>query len=143
MRAGADALFADAAKHWSTLRDKDIQMAKSSILGGERAALQPSGRGADLLGPSDSSDSGSDSIGELGAEQLASDTDRSGTGDRSSADLRDTADGADIRPDHIARASTGGADEIVDELDDLAVSDDDSDGDPDEDGMDGVEGDRA
>lgn len=108
-------------------------MATSSILGGERAALQPSGRGADLLGPSDSSDTGSDSIGELGPDQLGSDTDRYGTGERASADLRDVADGEDIRPDHIARASTGGAGDIDAELDELAASEDDSD-DSDEDG---------
>ncbi len=100
-------------------------MATSSILGGERAALQPSGRGTDLLGPSDSSDSGSDSIGEFGADQLSSDTDRNGTGDRPSADQRDSANGEDIRPDRIARASAGGPDAIDGELDALAVSDDD------------------
>ena len=113
-------------------------MASSSILGGERAALQPSGRGADVLGPSDSSNTGSDSIGELGAEQLASDTDRYGTGERPSADLRDIASGQDILPDHIARASTGGADDIAAELDELATSEDDIDADEE-----GVEGDRA
>lgn len=112
-------------------------MASSSILGGERAALQPSGRGADLLGPSDSSDTGSDSIGELSAEQLASDTDRYGTGERPSADPRDVANGADILPDHIARASTGGEDDMDHELDELAVSDDDTDTESDEDGGDG------
>ncbi|MDB5946044.1 MAG: hypothetical protein JWQ33_1070, partial [Ramlibacter sp.] len=80
-------------------------MATSSILGGERAPLHPSGRGNDLLGPSDSSDTGSDSIGELGADQLSSDTDRYGTGDRPSADQREVANGQDILPDHIARAS--------------------------------------
>ena len=100
-------------------------MATSSILGGERAALQPSGRSTDLLGPSDSSDSGSDSIGEFGADQLSSDTDRNGTGDRPSADQRDVANGQDILPDHISRASAGEPDAIDAELDALAVSDDD------------------
>lgn len=101
-------------------------MARSSILGGERAAVQSSGRGADLLGPSDSSDSGSDSIGEFSPEQLASDTDRQGTGERPSADLHDVADGADIMPDHLARASAGGTDDTNLELDELAASEDDS-----------------
>ena len=35
-------------------------MAQSSILGADIAPMQPSGRSADMLGPSDSSDSGSD-----------------------------------------------------------------------------------
>ncbi|MDB5940560.1 MAG: hypothetical protein JWQ13_126 [Ramlibacter sp.] len=100
-------------------------MATSSILGGDRAALQPSGRGADLLGPSDSSDTGSDAIGELGPDQLASDTDRFGTGERASADLRDSGSGLDILPDHVDRASRGGAADTDDELDELAASDDD------------------
>jgi hypothetical protein len=103
-------------------------MATSSILGGERAPVLPSGRGADLLGPSDSSDTGSDSIGELGPDQLGSDTDRYGTGERPSADLRESGNGEDILPDHVARASVGGADDIdLDDLDDLAVSEDDDD----------------
>jgi hypothetical protein len=103
-------------------------MATSSILGGERAAIQPSGRGSDLLGPSDSSDSGSDSIGELGPDQLASDTDRFGTGERASADLAESGSGRDILPDHLARASSGGADDkALDDLDELAVSEDDDD----------------
>ena len=38
-------------------------MATSSILGGERAAAEPKGTDADALGPSDSSDSGSDAAG--------------------------------------------------------------------------------
>lgn len=102
-------------------------MAKSSILGGERAPVYPSGRGADLLGPSDSSDSGSDSIGELGPDQLASDSDRYGTGERSSADPMDGGTGADILPNHIDRASVGGDSGATDarELDQLAVDEDD------------------
>jgi hypothetical protein len=82
-------------------------MAYSSILGGERAPLQPSGKGADLLGPSDSSDSGSDSIGELGSADLDSDSDRSGTGDRASVEPQTGAAGADILPDHVVRLGQG------------------------------------
>ena len=102
-------------------------MARSSLLGGERAAVYPSGRSADLLGPSDSSDSGSDSIGELGPDQLASDSDRSGTGERGSADPMDSSAGADILPDRIDRASVGGdsGDADARELDQLAVDEDD------------------
>jgi hypothetical protein len=86
---------------------KDSTMAKSSLLGGERAAVHPSGKGSDLLGPSDSSDSGSDAQGELGPDQLSSDSDRSGTGERASADLGDSGNGADILPDRVDRM--GGA----------------------------------
>ena len=101
-------------------------MAKSSILGGERAAVQPSGRGADLLGPSDSSDSGSDSMGELGPDQIDSDTDRFGTGERASVDLSESGSSVDILPDHVDRASRGGATDTGLEVEQLAVDEDDS-----------------
>ena len=105
-------------------------MAHSSILGGERAAVYPSGRGSDLLGPSDSSDSGSDAMGELGPDQIDSDTDRNGTGERASADLRDSGSGVDILPDHVDRASRGGAGGDLD-VDGIA---DDEDDEPEDDG---------
>lgn len=112
-------------------------MATSSILGGERAAVHSSGRGSDLLGPSDSSDSGSDSIGELGPDQIDSDTDRFGTGERPSADLRDSGSGLDILPDHVDRASLGGATDTDLEVDQLAASEDE------EGEEEGNEGDRS
>jgi hypothetical protein len=98
-------------------------MAHSSILGGERAAVQPSGRSADRLGPSDSSDSGSDTLGELGPDQINSDTDRFGTGERASADLRESGSGRDILPDHVDRASRGGAEGAL-EVEEIADDDD-------------------
>ena len=55
-------------------------MAYSSILGADRAPEQPSGRNAQLLGPSDNSDSGSDTIGTY--EQDNESTDAFGTGER-------------------------------------------------------------
>jgi hypothetical protein len=90
-------------------------MAQSSILGGERAARQADGKDVDLLGPSDSSDSGSDmqgaspmptapdNPGEWGAviADPASDTDAAGTGERASSDGSAAVDGADILPDRI------------------------------------------
>ena len=90
-------------------------MATSSILGGDAAARQADGKDVDLLGPSDSSDSGSDvqgaspmptapdNPGELGAvvPDLDSDSDAGGTGERASADASDASDGADILPDRI------------------------------------------
>lgn len=83
-------------------------MSSSSFLGGERAALHSSGKTAGLLGPSDSSDSGSDSLGELGAEQLDSDSDRAGTGERASVDEREGGGGGDILPDHVVRLDEDG-----------------------------------
>jgi len=56
-------------------------MAYSSILGADTAPIQPSGRDADLLGPSDSSDSGSDA---MGTDEIHADSDASGTGERGS-----------------------------------------------------------
>jgi len=44
-------------------------MAYSSIMGADPAPTNPSGRGADLLGPSDNSDSGSDTIGTSEAHE--------------------------------------------------------------------------
>lgn len=90
-------------------------MSHSSILGGDPAATTSSGKDAGSLGPSDSSDSGSDIQGERpmptlpdlpdeqGAIPLdpASDTDALGTGERGAAYGRDVADGADILPDRI------------------------------------------
>lgn len=79
------------------------------------------GRNTGALGPSDSSDSGSDMAGakrhdfdrdteldehalETGDAELASDTDRTGTGERSSADGDSTLiDDADIEPDRIEK----------------------------------------
>jgi hypothetical protein len=61
------------------------------------------GHGTRALGPSDSSDSGSDVAGpNMGDAALDSDSDRFGTGERASADTEDIApEGADIDADHI------------------------------------------
>ena len=63
------------------------------------------GHGTGALGPSDSSDSGSDVQGaaqELGDAGLDSDSDRNGTGERASASPDgEVKDGADIAPDRI------------------------------------------
>ncbi len=90
-------------------------MANSSILGGTLPPQQHSGTGIDRLGPSDSSDSGSDVQGELpmatspdnpgewGAvpAHQRSDSDAMGTGERGAAAGSETVDGADILPDRI------------------------------------------
>src|SRR5881628_1889919 len=91
-------------------------MATNSILnGGQAAPRRARGRDVDALGPSDSSDSGSDvqgerpmptqpdNPGELGAlpVESGSDTDASGTGERGSATGVEPRDAADISPDRI------------------------------------------
>jgi len=102
-------------------------MTNSSILGGARAVRRSKGKDVDALGPSDSSDSGSDVQGEgamttaadqpdeLGAMPVerGTDSDARGTGERGSATGRDVPAGADITPDRIV--STG-ADADADDL---------------------------
>ncbi|MEO6364015.1 MAG: hypothetical protein ABIO71_12345 [Caldimonas sp.] len=125
-------------------------MAQSSITGGERAPKQAEGRSSDRLGPSDTSDSGSDiqgatrlkttaEEGEMGGAtpvRLDSDSDSMGTGERAEAVPEGARDGADIAPDRIARSkdaldsavSISGDDDLIDEL---AVDDSGSDEDDD------------
>ncbi len=109
-------------------------MARSSILGTDHAPSNASGRDADLLGPSDTSDSGSDIQGELhletdddfeslsasisgsGNTDPLSDTDSSGTGERGSAVPEHIHEGADIAPDRVilpAREALGSSPEMV------------------------------
>ena len=80
-------------------------MAYSSILGADPAPAQPSGRSSDLLGPSDSSDTGSDA---LGTQEIHADSDGSGTGERGAVYGGDAAEGADISPDRIVRMGAEG-----------------------------------
>src|SRR4051794_41568196 len=77
-------------------------MAYSSILGADRAPTQPSGRGSDLLGPSDNSDSGSDA---LGTQEIHADSDGTGTGERGAVFGPDAVEGGDIAPDRVIRMS--------------------------------------
>ncbi len=72
---------------------------------GQRDRILGRGHGTRALGPSDSSDSGSDIQGaasEIGDAGLDSDSDRNGTGERSGA-TPDTEgpDAADISTDHV------------------------------------------
>jgi len=124
------------------------------VLGGERAPQLGKGRSAGSLGPSDTSDSGSDiqgatrlqtdaEEGELGGAtpiDIDSDSDSMGTGERGSAVPGGGRDGADIGPDRIARSkdaldsavSIGGDDDSIESLADDDRSeeeDEDSDGD--------------
>jgi hypothetical protein len=125
-------------------------MSQSSILGGDRAPQQARGRDAETLGPSDTSDSGSDiqgatrlktdaEEGEMGGAtpvDVDSDSDAMGTGDRAEAVPEGARDGADIAPDRIARskdaldsaASITGNDDTIESLaDDEAAGDEDED----------------
>jgi hypothetical protein len=80
-------------------------MAYSSILGADKAPLHPSGRDSESLGPSDNTDSGSDTIGTF---ERHADSDAAGTGERGSVVARDDGrEGADILPDRIARMPDG------------------------------------
>jgi hypothetical protein len=81
-------------------------MAYSSIMGADSAPTQPSGRDSELLGPSDNSDSGSDTIGTMEAH---ADSDARGTGESGSAVPSDMnqREGADILPDHVVRLGEG------------------------------------
>jgi hypothetical protein len=76
-------------------------MATSSILGGDPAPTWPRGSDVASLGPSDSTDSGSDARGGFDFDELNSDTDAEGTGERSSVDPLNVRSDADILPDHI------------------------------------------
>lgn len=93
-------------------------MAESSILGGDAPAIVPPGHDIDSLGPSDSSDSGSDVQGErvdAGADPASegavpayrhSDSDAAGTGERGAATGAD-GDSPDIRPDRLTNVAGG------------------------------------
>ncbi len=104
-------------------------MATSSILGGNAAPQRPRGTGSDLLGPSDSSDSGSDVQGERALAtdaddggtgaipvELDSDTDARGTGERGAAVGTEPRDGDDILPDRVVRTA-----DALDDADRLEV----------------------
>jgi hypothetical protein len=79
-------------------------MAYSSILGADSAPAQPSGRDAERLGPSDNSDSGSDTIGTHEAHE---DSDSKGTGSRGAVAGADAREGADILPDRVVNLADG------------------------------------
>lgn len=77
-------------------------MAHSTLLGADIAPTLPSGRDAELLGPSDNSDSGSDAAGTAEAR---SDSDSRGTGERGAVAGSDGREGGDILPDRVVNLS--------------------------------------
>jgi hypothetical protein len=118
-------------------------MAQSSILGGSAAPARPRGTGTDLLGPSDSSDSGSDVQGERALStqaddggqgavpaELDSDTDARGTGERGAATGMEPRDGGDILPDRVMRPGDDALEhDDLDEAENLTLDDIDEPGD--------------
>lgn len=110
---------------------------------GEQAPGIGLGHGTAALGPSDSSDSGSDTVGAKrypfdqddpldahalvqGPDELASDTDRYGSGERASADGDGNLEpNADILPDRLGEEAEDLPDDTLDEtLDDPSDLDD-------------------
>ena len=79
-------------------------MAHSTLLGADIAPTLPSGRDAELLGPSDNSDSGSDAVGTAEAR---GDSDSRGTGERGAVAGSDGREGGDIMPDRVINLSEG------------------------------------
>jgi hypothetical protein len=78
-------------------------MAYSSILGADSAPTQPEGRDSTALGPSDNSDSGSDTIG---TPEAHADSDAVGTGERAGVTPGvEGREGGDILPDHVVELS--------------------------------------
>ena len=75
-------------------------MATTSILGGFLSPEEVSAKDIHALGPSDNSDSGSDATGAYSEDELASDTDSSGTGERASVESNHAQTDADILPSY-------------------------------------------
>ena len=96
-------------------------MAYSSILGAEVAPAQPTGRDAELLGPSDNSDSGSDA---MGTAEARADSDAAGTGERGVVAGADAREGGDILPDRVVNLRDG---EVLSEDDGSEMTDLDAD----------------
>lgn len=96
-------------------------MATSPLLGIDADDIPTrSPTGIDSMGPSDVSDSGSDSLGVYSADP-DSDTDSQGAGERRSVDRSPEPDAFDILPDHVEN--------LVPNDDILAVPEDETDGD--------------
>lgn len=100
-------------------------MATSSILGGSKLPEEISGKDMHALGPSDNSDSGSDATGAYSDDELSSDSDSAGTGERATMGMGRSHTDADILPDQIeqppgADEATGLDEAAGDDLDDLS-----------------------
>jgi hypothetical protein len=127
-------------------------MAQSNITGGSRTPQRNPGSRTGVLGPSDTSDSGSDIQGgpglvdaqaegldegttsdldrragpgaDFGDPDLDADSDSQGTGERALADRDGYREASDIGPDHIENLETGEIEAMSDdEVDDFASED--------------------
>jgi hypothetical protein len=100
-------------------------MARSSILGGETAPARAPGNDVDALGPSSSSDSGSDVQGARGmVGDVESDSDAGGTGERSSVEGNTGRANSDVMPDRIVTPGRGGVSEdALGDVDDMVGED--------------------
>ena len=134
-------------------------MSRSSLLGTDHTPTEPAGRDTATLGPSDSSDSGSDMMGladlddadpavpvdvglredrvhpDTPAESLAAGSDAGGTGERrSAASDAGLREGADIGVDRVfSVGATGELEEVMSDDEDLSLMDEAEAGDPMED----------
>ena len=117
-------------------------MATSSFLGGRHLPEHVRGKDTNALGPSDNSDSGSDAQGAYGDDEMSSDSDAVGTGERASAGAGLDPSDADILPDHIEGEGDDdddsalpddsmGLDSAVADVHDLAADDSDDEEDAD------------
>jgi hypothetical protein len=98
--------------HQHILKAQGKNMATSSILGGSKLPEEISGKDMHALGPSDNSDSGSDAVGAYGDDELSSDSDSTGTGERAEVGIDRSQPDADILPDHIEQALGAEADDL-------------------------------
>lgn len=102
-------------------------MATSSFIGGAHTPRQPSGTDLASLGPSDLSDSGSDTgMGAYDPQTLEGDSDATGTGERGAAQGPSPPPGADILPDHLEDPPPGDQaeldfDELAEQAEDAAL----------------------
>ncbi|HEY9223479.1 MAG TPA: hypothetical protein VIP27_04920 [Variovorax sp.] len=123
-------------------------MATSSVTGNHDSAADTADDSTRILGPSDSSDSGSDTLGQradlaqpddsLGGgalEPLDGGSDTSGTGERANVEGDMAPDGADILPDRIIGPGGGAIDAAQVHLrsGSLAADEDDDSADDEED----------
>ncbi|RZL61063.1 MAG: hypothetical protein EOP81_18310 [Variovorax sp.] len=117
-------------------------MANSSILGGTTPPSQPDGTSVDALGPSDSTDSGSDVQTDKGRSAMLdedaegalpiahdSTTDASGTGERGAADGNDVRLGSDIGAEQVGTTRASAPDGALEEGPELAALESGSDDD--------------
>lgn len=100
-------------------------MATSSILGGERPPLEPKGTDEESLGPSDSSDSGSDALGT--GDRAGTEGGEAGFEEATNADI--LPDRVGVFPDDAFEASTSIDDLDAASADELAAEGEQNEGD--------------